>query len=280
VSPIDDDELDRLADYVAGVLDPVDAARVRQLVDTDPTWARAYAGLDAAGSQLDAELAGLADPPMPGDVAERLRAVLALQSPPRDARTDNVVHLSSWRRRWTRGTAGVAAVAAAVFVIFFSIAQLSTSVSNNTSTSSGAAAQPGAAPVPNKGAFDSGSISVTHSGTDYTAGTLPGARAALPTNGGPEANPGVPTVASGDAPLRQNDAGTLDRLAGPVTLGACLMAITQRYGGQPTAVDYARFEGSPALIVQLSGGTRRVVVVGPKCGLPGSGADERYAVSQ
>ena len=42
------------------------------------------------------------------------------------------------------------------------------------------------------------------------------------------------------------------------------------HGGTASAVDYARFQGRPALIVILATGDRhRIVVAGPACGING-----------
>src|SRR5262249_21496326 len=61
----------------------------------------------------------------------------------------------------------------------------------------------------------------------------------------------------------------------------CLNAIVREYGGRVALVDFARFEGRPALVVALDdaplgGGKRLVVVVGPACGQGNAVTDERY----
>jgi hypothetical protein len=74
--------------------------------------------------------------------------------------------------------------------------------------------------------------------------------------------------------------------SGPVTdsaelgnLPGCLNAIVARHGGRPTLVDYAHYEGRPAVIVVLTGpdGTR-VVAAGPNCGA--TGPDELDSTSR
>jgi hypothetical protein len=126
---------------------------------------------------------------------------------------------------------------------------------------------------------------IRHSGTNYTAATLPsvgGPPPALDSNdSGAVPGPNAPRASAKQAPAvpgprSERELSRLDRLD---TLNSCLSAITVRYGGQPTLVDYARYQGSPALIVVLStGGTRRIVVAGPECGAPGVGLDERYTL--
>jgi hypothetical protein len=47
-------------------------------------------------------------------------------------------------------------------------------------------------------------------------------------------------------------------------------------------VDYARFEGTPAIVVRMvDAGSKPsgIVVAGPACGQSGSGADVRYTVT-
>jgi hypothetical protein len=71
----------------------------------------------------------------------------------------------------------------------------------------------------------------------------------------------------------------LTRLLATPALDDCLTAIRAAYPGAVTIVDYARFEGAPALLVAITeatGGTR-VVVAGPECGR--SGIHERYSAT-
>lgn len=73
----------------------------------------------------------------------------------------------------------------------------------------------------------------------------------------------------------------LRRLQDPQARAACLNAVVGEYGGQVALVDYARFEGRPALVVivdgtRLGAGKRLVVAVGPDCGIGGAIADELY----
>jgi hypothetical protein len=73
----------------------------------------------------------------------------------------------------------------------------------------------------------------------------------------------------------------LSRLAAPPALQACLDAIMAAHGHAITSdsVDFARFEGTPALIVQFTSAAGSWAwVSGPECGTPGVGADTRYKV--
>jgi len=108
------------------------------------------------------------------------------------------------------------------------------------------------------------SLSITSSGFDYSQ----------PTLGAPVPQPVAPGFTS-RAPQFPGDTGTpekLGRLVDRSALTACLVQVSAAYGGVPTSVDYARYEGQPALIVQIPS-AHLVVAVGPDCGLPGSGTD-------
>ncbi|MDG4794710.1 hypothetical protein [Micromonospora sp. WMMD1082] len=75
--------------------------------------------------------------------------------------------------------------------------------------------------------------------------------------------------------------GDLTRLGDQTALSACLAEISAEHGRQPLVfdvVDYARFQGLPALVVRFtdSSGVSWAWVSGPECGVPGSGSDARY----
>ncbi|HEY2674992.1 MAG TPA: hypothetical protein VGJ07_32075 [Rugosimonospora sp.] len=270
MSPISEDDLDRLADYAAGVLDPAEAAEVDRLIAGEPAWAEAHARLAAAQPWLDEVLSGLPREPMPVDVAARLERAVAIA--PTEPRTAKVLPLP--RRRWPRIALTTAAAVAVGAACIGGFAALSRSGAQKTSSSSGVAAPdnrgivtPGllsqgpAVPdaVPNAGA---GAVPTTATGTDYTHGTLSLA----------EAGPASATAKGAEAQSVPNLPDGLARLAVPAGLNGCLAAITAVEGGRPVSVDYARYEGQPALIVVLSGGSARVVAAGAGCGLAGEGA--------
>jgi len=283
VSPIDDEELDRLADYAAGLLDPGTALRVRERIDADPAWGEAYAALRAAQPRLDRTLSGLADPPLPADVADRLSAALAREGSaddPRapDAGTGAVVDLAARRRR-RRPAALLGAAAAVLAVVFGGVVVLSNLTSQSQNSGGTAASRPDAA----TGQQLSGGLTIRHTGIDYSPATLPGADPRTPAMGVPApAKSGVNGARTADGGSGDTSAPAgLDRLADPTALQACLAAITQRYGGPALIVDYARYQGAPALIVVVAAGeTRRIVVAGPGCGLSGVGIDERYSAAE
>nr|WP_205807883.1 hypothetical protein [Micromonospora sp. HNM0581] len=75
--------------------------------------------------------------------------------------------------------------------------------------------------------------------------------------------------------------GDLTRLGGQAALSACLAEIGAEHSAGPLIfdiVEYARFQGQPALVVQFTdaSGTSWAWVSGPECGVPGSGSDARY----
>jgi hypothetical protein len=253
--PISDADLDRLADYTAGVLDPQEEHRVTELIRTDPAWQRAHRDLADAQPRLDAALAGLGPATMPKDVADRLDAAFAGETGAADPGTAKVIDISR-RRRWTRLAAGTTAAAAAVAAIFAGVVALSSGGTNNASSGSGA----GGVAAPQVNPLALSPPTVLHTGADYApqdfAASGAGKASAVPN----QAVPRQPDAAGGD----------LTRLNDPDALRSCLAAVVAVHGGTPTVVDYARFQGQPALVVTLVGaGMRQVVVVGPKCGAAG-----------
>lgn len=263
------EDLDRLADYSAGLLDPDAAARVRHRIEQDADWARAHAALTAAAPTLRAALAELADQPMPADVSARIGRALADE---RGAAPANVISLDR-RRRLRRFSLGAAAAAAAIAVCLGGVTVLrNAGVQNGAKTSGGAgpafAQRTGAADA--QGAGTAGGPTVLTTGTDYTAATLP---TIARQSGRPDA--ARPNAAAAGSGVPEE----LARLHGDAARSTCLSAIVAT-GGTPMVVDYGRYQGRPAMVVLVRTGTgQRVVVVGPDCGLAGSGTDQIYAAN-
>jgi hypothetical protein len=312
VHELSEDELDQLADFTAGVLDPADHEHVAHLIATDERWAVAHTALVRAEQSVRSDLRSMAGPiAMPADVKARLDA--AMGSPDRlhterswaahsasasDAADRSVVALptqrsgrprhgqerSPWRRAGLV-VVGVAAAAALVGGVGLVTDYLRSSARYGSSMSA-PAAEPqarGAAP-----SLPGGPVTLT-TGRDYQPNTLdqlaraygaapPGAAAPEPTSGarsnGTSSNDSA-LQAPGNAGKAAPD---LSRLTNPDALRGCLAAIQPAHPGTPTVVDFAAFEGSPAVIVVIGQPARSViVVVGPACGL--AGADERYATT-
>lgn len=285
-------DLDALADYAAGLLDGTPrGAEVARLVATDPTWAGTLAALRAAEPAVRADLAAVAADiePMPADVVARLDAALQerpvaslaearhrrslTEAPHRRANTSR--RPSTSRRRW----AAVAAAAAGIVTFgVFGVAAL-----RDSGDAEFASSKPGAADAPARGQdsmglaapetpLGAGGPTVTASGLDYQRSMVDawasgGVRKLEDT---PNLAPGAPAETA-----QANPPAALARLRDPTTLRECLTMISVAVPGRPVSIDYARFEGSAALVVALAEPTR-TVVVGPACGLPGSGADLRY----
>jgi hypothetical protein len=125
------------------------------------------------------------------------------------------------------------------------------------------------------------------SGVDYDPGTLAalgGASVEAYGTSSPKMEPHPNVLNAPSQPAGRPTAvpDPLRRLADPDNRAACLKAILARYGGTATLLDYARYQGSPALIVLLDGaskaaGRKWVVAVGPDCGSGGAIADQRFS---
>ena len=289
-------DLDRLADYAAGVLDHVEAADVSRLIATEPGWRSAYMALVAADAATRRDLHAYAQShiePMPGEVAARLdNALAAVAATPVAARTATVVPLAGRHRRrpvlarLVAVAAALVALAGGATVAFNAIgAGSQRDAAPAMGTNSGIHAQSGTggqAESP-ESAFAgeqlfAGGPFVIATGSDYRLQTLPNlaktARSAF--DGAAPAAP-APSKAVSPQPglVSQKIAPSLLRLANPDAMRACLSTVTAAHPGLPTLVDFATFGGAPALIVLLrtSDGRSTVVAVGPSCGL--ASADER-----
>jgi hypothetical protein len=181
------------------------------------------------------------------------------------------------RRRRLRWAVPIAAAAGVLAFAGFGIDYLAggTKASNDATTSAGGAARAENAPMiasdQPQVAAPTAAAQIRSSGVDYDRATL---REAATTDAlkapAPKAAPQVPGLATDSAPA------PLARLRAPDALTACLDAIAQANGaGTITvqSVDYARFEGNPALVVRFSAANGSWVwASGPACGAPGSGA--------
>ncbi|MDI6099094.1 hypothetical protein QLQ12_10850 [Actinoplanes sp. NEAU-A12] len=287
-------DLDLLADYVGGALTGTpDEERVAALLAEDPAWQAAHEVLEPGMIAVGAALGDLEPEPMPGDLAARLDALFrapadsapvtpvpsltlapAADTPaalePTPAVPATVVDLGK-ARRLRRWAAPIAVAAAVVAFAGFGVSRLGTTSDTLTDSAAApaagknAAAAPMVAVAPPPGA-------VARTGADYTEGTLPQAAA------GEAATPRMFGSSEPSAVTGADTGGDrLDVLGGTDALAACLQAIAEENSGGAIAVDfvdYARFEGAPALIVRFSAANGTWVwAVGPECGTPGTGAD-------
>lgn len=281
-------ELDRLADYAAGLLDDTpDAAEVAHLIAIDDAWAEAYARLVAADTRVRADLValGAAAEPMPAEVAARLDTALARAADVRPRAGGSVRSLDGARRRRRRWAAALATAAAGVVAFgVFGLPAWRTAAPDTTSAPAAGRGDAMSAES-NGGEFQkmapAGGLLVRVSGLDYRREALRAAEPE-PASGAPRGNAADSTAGLGKRDLGPAPPAELARLAEPSALDGCLAAVTAAYGGRPVTVDYARFEGVAALIVWLvdaNGRPSRVVVAGAACGRPGSGADVRYTAT-
>ena len=256
-------DLDRLADLEEGLLTPDEEAA-----------AQTHLGECADCRALRAQLAGTRSllaslPPeqMPATVSARIDASLsALPS-------TTIVPLSSRRRGWrAHPTAAGLGAAAAVAALVAALVVGRTSSHDSSSTAGGSAETLGQA-----GATRS-SIPLppsTVTGTKYTVRNLhrtvptllaPTAALAIAPKAGtspaPQASTGASTAAAGPP-------AALNRLfTTPGALEACVRAIEGGPAAQPLAIDFATFQGAPAVLVVLPGlepGKVDAWFVGPNC---------------
>ncbi|MGW4464456.1 hypothetical protein [Micromonospora sp. NPDC004704] len=298
--------------------DTPEEAAVARLIEADPEWAAAYAALTLAFDSVQEDLAGWAatTEPMPTEITDRLTAALADAGPlgqpgiptqfteqtPLGEQTerrlsvvpgsDNRAHdgrdrsARAARRRRSRLAGLVAVAAAAVAFAGFGLSRLGLSDTASEDTVAGAPA-PAVAPQ----FAPPAARQLIATGTDYAAVTLPGAVAnrlqgnveeRTGTDAASPPDPSSPgTLGAAREPGDGPQAAGLARLADRDALTACLEAIALAHGRGPITfnlVDYAAFEGTPALVLGLTDGTgaRWAWVSGADCGQGGSGPDTRY----
>jgi hypothetical protein len=261
------------------------------------------ARLDAALESLDASASPQASEsartPEGGILTDRVAPLRAVPDKPDhdldgpgEAGGDRVVVPLAGRRRWVRWAAPVAVAAGVLACVGLGVTVLQQQQSSKSSTSTAASTQDKAkAPMDSSGteagssgagAATAGAPQWSATGTNYRADTVVSAVGARALTGPARAVPGATDglrsqSLSGDAAavpaeLRDFTAGA--------TLTNCLNAIAAAHGQPPTSfvfVDFARFGGSPAIVVSLVGGDGQhwVWVSGPQCGR--SGADTRFS---
>jgi hypothetical protein len=308
-------DLDRLADFVAGVLDEPDTSVVAGLIRRVPSWSTAYSALLTANETVSARLRveSCDDEPMPDDVAAAVAASLrharqpahrhrapaprsqahpGAGSPAQSSTRPSVPQSATRSRpanspgpaRRRRLMTGVAAAAVAVVAVVAGVTvssgmlgTSSLSTRNGAADSANGAPEVGAVPQPAIGSEPAVPARYLATGRDYRRDTL-GQLARVTSSNLTE--PSMKTASgAGAAPsdVVGGVAPQLLRLTDLSALGSCLGAIAGAHPGVPGVIDFARFDGTPALVVLVNAPTSQtVVVVGPDCGI--AGADERVAV--
>jgi hypothetical protein len=283
-------DLDRLADYAAGVLDPADAAEVEHRIGTDERWARALDALAVADEAIRAELRDLSSSPapMPADVATRIED--ALREAARDSSVISLADARAKRRGGRRRfVTGITAAAATLVLVLCGVTFVRGGMIQMDSEAPSAGGAPnavndgqGAAEAPGQ-AFATDRASATRAAIVITTGTNYSQQALLDLTEKPPAWSVPPSLAVGEksgqdappepavpSPVAQQAPTALNRLTQRPALAACLKAILDKYPGVPTLIDYARYEGRPALIVSVLGdASTTVVAVGGGCGVIG-----------
>ncbi|ROO52522.1 hypothetical protein EDC02_7453 [Micromonospora sp. Llam0] len=304
-------EVDRelLADYVGGALDGTpDEVAVARLISERPSWRAAHDELVEATQLVQTMLAewGSVVEPIPPDVADRVHAALAAEPLPQPAPDPTIspdlatvaapvplaaARVRRERRRWQRYAAPITVAAAAVAFAGLGVGQLLGAGSADDSSTTAGSAPDGADSAESQQSaetrqddqpgtmMDASAPRLLASGTDYQRATIVPAFEAVGRSGVDGGQP----AAGEDTVLQESPASTaLARLADPAALADCVAAVTAEHGNGGLGVDlvdFAAFEGEPALVLSFSDsfGASWIWVSGTGCGTPVAGADTRYS---
>ena len=286
-------DIDLLADYIGGALagTPDESAVAARIAD-DLAWQAAYESLSGGMAVVGAALARLEPEPMPAELAARLEAMFtepavapvphltlvrgddASGDAPDSVRHGSVKKAGARPGRRLRWAAPIAVAAGVLAFVGFGLDYLAgrQSQSNSAATSAGAAMSGEQDRGPMVAPAVPGADHILASGTDYTAATLAGeAPQPLATEAvqSPPTRKTAPNVATGGG-------AALQRLEGRNALLDCLSAIEQEKADGPISVesvDYAQFNGSPAVVVRFTTQNGRWAwASGPACGTRAAGA--------
>lgn len=310
-------DIDLLADYVGGALDGTpDEATVSALIAGDAAWREAYDQLSGGVAAVTGQLQQLGSAPehMPDDVLARLDQALvaasagtlvainasgapgapAAMEPGTDGAAPErhpvaVASRSRSKRARRLRWAAPAGIAAGVLAFAgFAVQQgVSTDSSADTSSAAGSDVERPAmgteAGAPLELALPTGPVPVTETGAEYSRASLGRSDRTMITTETPPAQDDTSgkSAPSGAQPFEAN-ADPFDRLRVQAALRACIDAIAAQHGAGeivPQSIDFARYEGTPAVIVQFTAaGGSWVWASGPACGTRGVGADTRASV--
>jgi hypothetical protein len=288
-------DFDLLADYVGGALDGTpEHGRVAALVADDPAWRAAHHELMQGMATVGAELGALGGTPepMPADLAARLDEAfttaarsdadeLGAPSRPRleavpggasESRRARVRKNGLAKRRWVAPLAVAAGLIAFVGFGLDYLSGLHRSSSDKAASSSAGRAESAPMMATDRAPGSAGlmaalppAVDIRSSGTDYHDITLGG-----PAGASKKALVPAPNAATGSS------VDPLARLRPPDALLGCLDEIALQNGaGTITvqSVDYARFDGSPALVVRFTAANGTWAWASrADCGTPAAGA--------
>jgi hypothetical protein len=275
-------DFDLLADYVGGALDGTpEHGTVATLIARDPAWRTAHdelmQGMTAVRTDLSA--LGSSSEPMPADLAERLDEAFAAATPRLDpdlatagpvaidgelgapgrprleaVRGDasephraRVPKKGLRKRRWVAPLAVAAGLLAFVGFGLNYLSGLNRSSSDTAASSSAGRGENAPMMAPGAAGLVAGlppATDIRSSGTDYQPTMLRGSASAKVQKAAPAPNVATDSAIDPLARLRPADA-----------LLGCLGAIAVANGGGTITVqdvDYARFEGTPALVVRFT----------------------------
>ena len=272
-------DIDLLADYIGGALEGTpDESVVAALITGDPAWRAAYESLGGRMALVGAELGRMTAEPMPAELATRLDAMLRAGETPAaprlsvvrdpDPAGDGAAAVPAAKRdrhgRRMRWATPIAIAAGTVAFVGFGLDYLAGRDDQaQDSAASGVAEQslPAAAEV------------VLASGTDYTRATL----AEEPPQPLAAADEGASTAAKQEQTRASATEPALSRFAVGTALEECFAAIERENAGGTIvvrSVDYARFDGRPAVVVRFTADNGAWAwASGAGCGTPAGGAD-------
>ncbi len=258
-------DLAELADVLCGEA----GADATEHATTCPVCSAVLTDLAAAQVPLLASLATLPDPEPPAGLDERLLAAFARERRAQTSTGTATVLPLPARRRPPAWLTGAAAAAALIGVVGGGIALLSRGSTNSTT------AAPGAAPTQTTGP----AVLRLATGTAYRK-LGPSFSTALPLLLGAKTTAALAAPQLKTDELKSAAADPLARLRADSALAGCLASLTTPNDpGLPLAVDFASYEGAPALVVVLPSpkpATVDVYVVGPAC--TQADADLKYFV--
>jgi hypothetical protein len=257
-------DIDLLADYIGGALEGTpDESVVAALIADDPAWRAAHESLGGGMALVQTQLADLGPAPMPSAVADRLDELFRPAPQLTLVHSDGQVRAPGRRRKWLTP---IAVAAGLVFFVGFGLDYVAGREGANTDqAASGAATESG------QDAAADPALSKIASGIDYSLGNLavePAQALAAPQ----AADPATSAAKSGSSRAALTDEPALARLTATDALQDCLDAIQQENAGgvlSVQSVDYARFNGSPALVVRFAAANGQWAwASGPDCGTP------------